>query len=32
MVIRVAPSVGVIARSVPVVSMRPVNICTGYRE
>ena len=30
MVMRVAPSVGVMARRVPVVSMRPVNIDTGY--
>ena len=30
MVMRVAPSVGVMARRVPVVSMRPVNISTGY--
>ena len=32
MVMRVAPSVGVMARSVPVVSIKPVNISTGYRE
>jgi hypothetical protein len=32
MVMRVAPAVGVMARRVPVVSMRPVNIDTGYRE
>src|SRR5271168_2905559 len=30
MVMRVAPSVGVMARSVPVVSMRPVNMVLGY--
>src|SRR5271154_1930449 len=30
MVMRVAPSVGVTARRVPVVSMRPVNILIGY--
>jgi hypothetical protein len=29
MVMRVAPEVGVIARRVPVVSIRPVNIDTG---
>src|ERR1700722_20841303 len=32
MVIRVAPAVGVMASRVPVVSMRPVNISTGYRN
>jgi hypothetical protein len=30
MVMRVAPSVGVMARRVPVVSIKPVNIITGY--
>src|SRR5271155_3149100 len=30
MVMRVAPGVGVIARSVPVVSIRPVNMVLGY--
>jgi hypothetical protein len=32
MVIRVPPAVGVTARRVPVVSISPVNISTGYRE
>src|ERR1700677_4748749 len=31
MVMRVAPAVGVMARSVPVVSMRPVNMALAYR-
>jgi hypothetical protein len=31
MVMRVAPAVGVTERMVPVVSMSPVNIRTGYR-
>src|ERR1700679_2382748 len=30
MVIRVAPAVGVMARSVPVVSIKPVNMVLGY--
>ena len=32
MVIRVVPALGVMQRTVPVVSMRPVNMNTGYRE
>jgi hypothetical protein len=31
MVMRVVPAVGVMARRVPVVSIKPVNISTGYR-
>ena len=32
MVIRVLPAVGVMQRTVPVVSMSPVNMRIGYRK